>query len=243
MAVYSEQPSQTLTFLFTDLESSTRLWEQFPQAMKAALERHDVLLRKAVEGSNGRVVKTTGDGLMAVFASTLDCVKGCLKAQLDLRKGSWGETGPLRVRIGLHAGEAQPRGEDYFGPAVNRAARLMSAAHGGQVLLSAAAASLVIDQLPEGVALRDLGEHRLKDLERPEHIFQLLHPDLVADFPPLATLDRRPNNLPAQPTVLIGREAELDEIVDRLSSEGVRLLTLTGPGGMGKTRTSLQAAA
>jgi len=211
--------------------------------MKVALERHDSLLRAAVEASYGQVVKTTGDGLMAIFDSILDGVNACLKAQRDLLNEPWEETGPLRVRMGLHIGEVQIRGGDYFGPAVNRTARLMSTAHGGQVLLSVAAASLVVDQLPEGTKLRDLGEHRLKDLERPEHIFQLLHPDLVADFPPLATLDRRPNNLPAQPTGLIGREAELDEIVKRLRSEGVHLLTLTGPGGIGKTRTSLQAAA
>jgi predicted ATPase len=211
--------------------------------MKAALERHDALLQAAVEGSNGQVVKTTGDGLMAVFASPVDGVMACLQAQHSLQSEPWGETGSLRVRMGLHAGEAQPRGGDYFGPVVNRAARLMSTAHGGQVLLSAAAVSLVLDRLPPGAALRDLGEHRLKDLERPEHIFQLLNPGLVADFPPLATLDRRPNNLPAQPTALIGREIEIDEIVKRLTSEEVRLLTLTGPGGIGKTRTSLQVAA
>ncbi len=243
VAISSEGPSQTLTFLFTDIEGSTRLWEQHPQTMKAALERHDAILHAAVQNSNGKVIKTTGDGLMAVFASVLDGVSACLKAQRRLVSEAWGETGPLRVRIGLHAGEAQPRGGDYFGPAVNRAARLMSSAHGGQVLLSAAAAGLVIDRLPDGVELRDLGEHRLKDLERPEHIFQLTCPDLPSSFPALATLDRRPNNLPAQPTALIGRETELIEIVKRLSTEGVRLLTLTGPGGMGKTRTSLQAAA
>ena len=196
-----------------------------------------------MEGSNGRVVKTTGDGLMAVFTSALDGVSACLKAQQDLVAEPWAETGPLRVRMGLHLGEAQSRGGDYFGPVLNRAARLMSAAHGGQVLLSATTASLVVDQLPEGTALRDLGEHRLKDLERPEHIFQFLIPGLAADFPPLASLDLRPNNIPAQPTALIGREAELAEIVKRLSSKGVRLLTITGPGGMGKTRTALQAAA
>jgi predicted ATPase len=145
--------------------------------------------------------------------------------------------------MGLHVGEVQPRGGDFYGPAINRAARLMAAAHGGQVLLSAAAAGLVVDLLPDKVTLRDLGEHRLKDLARPEHVFQLLQPDLQADFPPLATLDHRPNNLPAQPTPLIGRETELAEILKRLSSDGVRLLTLTGPGGIGKTRLALQASA
>jgi predicted ATPase/class 3 adenylate cyclase len=241
--VESGRSSQTITFLFTDLEKSTRLWEQFPQAMQTALERHDQILRAAVESSNGWVVKSTGDGLMAAFATSLDGLKACLKAQQDLLNEPWGEVGPLRVRMGLHAGEAQPRGADYYGPAVNRAARLMAAAHGGQVLLSESAASLVMDLLPEGAELRDLGDHRLKDLERPERIFQLIHPGLMADFPPLATLSSRPNNLPTQPTELIGREVELVEIKSLLDTAGVRLLTLTGPGGTGKTRLALQAAA
>ena len=243
MTIPSALPTRIFTFLFTDIEGSTQLWEQFPETMKPALERHDALLRSAVESSNGKVVKTTGDGLMAFFASALDGVNACLKAQRSLKTEPWGETGPLKVRMGLHVGEAQPRGGDYFGPTVNRAARLMAVAHGGQVLLSAVTVDLVADLLPEGAALLDLGEHRLKDLERSEHIFQLLHPDLTADFPPLATLDFRPNNLPAQATPLIGREAELGEIMKRLDSDGVRLLTLTGPGGIGKTRLALQAAA
>jgi predicted ATPase/class 3 adenylate cyclase len=239
----SDLSSRTYTFLFTDLEGSTQLWEGFPQAMKPALERHDAILRSAVETSNGQVVKTTGDGLMAFFASSVDGVNACLKAQRSLVDEPWGETGPLRVRMGMHVGDAQPRAGDYYGPAVNRAARLMSVAHGGQVLLSAVTAGLVADLLPEGASLRDLGEHRLRGLERPEHIFQLLHPDLLSDFPPLASLDFRPNNLPAQSTPLIGRETELAEIMERLNSEEVRLLTLTGPGGIGKTRLALQAAA
>ena len=243
MTDLSDRPSQTFTFLFTDLEGSTRLWEQYPQAMKTSLERHDALLREAVESSRGRVIKTTGDGLSAVFSSVLDGLAASSIAQRRLCAESWGETGPLRVRMGLHVGEAQPRAGDYYGPAVNRAARLMSAAHGGQVLLSLAAAGLAGGQLPEGASLRDLGEHRLKDLEQPERIFQLLLPDLEVDFPPLMSLNRRPNNLPAQPTALIGREVELAEILKRLSSNQVRLLTLTGPGGIGKTRLALQAAA
>jgi len=243
MTIPSELHSHTFTFMFTDLEGSTQLWEQFPELMQPALERHDALLRTAVESSNGQVVKTTGDGLMAFFPSALDGVNACLKAQHSLKDELWGETGPLKVRMGLHVGEALPRGGDYFGPTVNRAARLMSVAHGGQVLLSAVTVNLVSDRLPEGISLLDLGEHRLKDLEHPEHIFQLLHPDLEADFPPLASLDLRPNNLPAQATPLIGREAELGEIMKRLNSDGARLLTLTGPGGIGKTRLALQAAA
>jgi predicted ATPase len=196
-----------------------------------------------VESSNGLIVKSTGDGLMAFFSSALDGVNACLKAQHSFKKESWGETGPLKVRMGLHVGEAQPRSGDFFGPTVNRAARLMSVAHGGQVVLSAVAVELIATLLPEGTSLLDLGEHRLKDLERPEHIYQLLHPDLPSKFPPLASLDLRPNNLPAQATPLIGREAQLNEITKRLKSAGVRLLTLTGPAGIGKTRLALQAAA
>ncbi|MGD8584265.1 MAG: adenylate/guanylate cyclase domain-containing protein [Chloroflexota bacterium] len=231
------------TFLFTDLEGSTQLWQQQPEAMKIALARHDALLRSAVESCNGQVVKTTGDGLHAVFASSLDSLNACLKAQFSLQDEPWGETGPLKVRMGLHAGEAQLRGGDYYGTAVNRAARLMAAAHGGQVLLSAAVAGIVADQLPAEATLRDLGEHRLKDLERAEHVFLLLHPGLPTDFPPIKSLNRRPNNLPTQTTALVGRKAELAEIEDRLNDDVVRLVTLTGPGGTGKTRLALQSAA
>ena len=235
--------SSTLTFLFTDLEGSTQLWQQYPEAMKTVLARHDDLVRSAVEACNGQVVKTTGDGFHAAFASAQDGLNACIQAQRSLLGETWGETGPLQVRMGLHIGEAQQRGGDYYGTAVNRAARLMSAANGGQVLLSAAFAGIVSDQLPEGVSLGDLGEHRLKDLQRPENVFQLLHPELPADFPPIASLNRLPNNLPSQPTVFVGRGAQLDEIKGLLSADAVRLLTLTGPGGTGKTRLALQSGA
>jgi predicted ATPase/class 3 adenylate cyclase len=232
-----------LTFLFTDLEGSTRLWQQFPEAMKTALARHDDLVRAAVESNNGQIVKSTGDGFHAVFPSPQDGLSACLRAQQSLLEETWGEIGPLRVRMGLHIGEAQPRGGDYYGTAVNRAARLMSAANGGQVLLSAAVAGIVADHLPAGVSLRDLGEHRLKDLQRPEHIFQLLHPGLPADFPPIASLNQLPNNLPSQPTIFVGRQAQLDEINNLLLTDTVRLVTLMGPGGTGKTRLALQSGA
>src|SRR5438034_899473 len=238
-----ELASQTLAFLFTDIEGSTRIWEQYHQPMKDALERHDAILREAVESSNGQVVKSTGDGLMAVFGSAADGVSACLKAQHGLACAPWGETGTLRVRMGLHAGEAARRNGDYYGPTLNRTARIMSAGHGGQVLLSAAAAALVMDQLPEGSTLRDLGEHRLKDLGRPERVFQLAHPDLPASFPPLMTLSRRTSEFPGEPSAFVGRAAELKKIRERLEDESVRLLTLTGPGGIGKTRLALRAAA
>lgn len=234
---------KTHAFLFTDIEASTRLWQRFPDAMKDAIERHDAILRQAVEHAGGQVVKSTGDGLMAVFSSASDGVRACIAAQLLLQNEPWGEIGPLRVRMGMHAGEAQPRGGDYFGPPVNRTARIMGAAHGGQVLLSAFAAQLVAGQMPAGAGLRDLGEHRLKDLFQPEHIFQLVHADLPGDFPPLATLSRRPNNLPTQTSAFLGRELQMDAIRQLLDTDSVRLLTLTGPGGIGKTRLALQAAA
>jgi predicted ATPase/class 3 adenylate cyclase len=238
-----QPPSQPLAFLFTDIEGSTRLWERHHEPMKEALERHDEILREAVETSNGQVVKSTGDGLMAVFDLAADGVSACLKAQHDLGCAQWGETGALRVRMALHVGEAAKRNGDYYGPTLNRAARVMSAGHGGQVLLSAAAAALVMDQLPAHSSLRDLGEHRLKDLGRPERVFQLVHPDLQASFPPLLTLSRRTSELPSEPSAFIGRERELKEIRERLEDDSVRLLTLTGPGGIGKTRLALRAAA
>jgi class 3 adenylate cyclase len=239
----SDISSRAIVFLFTDLENSTQLWERFPEAMKNALERHDTILRASVEASNGQVIKTTGDGLHAVFDSPLDGTRACITAQSDLADEPWEETGPLRVRMGLHYGKAQPRGGDYYGPAVNRAARVMSAAHGGQILLSAPVASLVVDRLPDEAILQDLGEHRLKDLERAEHIFQLLYPGLPSGFPPISSLNRRPNNLPIQTTGLIGRAAELIYIKDHFDDDTFRLLTLTGPGGTGKTRLALHAAA
>src|SRR5919108_4994703 len=208
----AEVSSQTLTFLFTDLEGSTKLWERHRQSMKEALERHDAILKGAVESAEGQVVKTTGDGLMAVFGSPVNGVKACLKAQHELTREAWGETGPLRVRMGLHAGEAATREGDYFGPTLNRAARIMSAGHGGQVLLSAAAAALVLDELPSGCSLRDLGEHQLKGLGRAERVFQLLQPPLTAPFPPLATVSRGPSELPEQPSAFVGRNVELKEI-------------------------------
>ncbi len=236
-------PSGTVTFLFTDVEGSTKLWEQFPDAMRPVLARHDEFLRQAIEQHGGRIIKTTGDGVHAAFDTAVNGVASALAAQQFLQSAPWTEIEPhrLRVRMGLHTGEAEERSGDYYGPALNRAARLMSVAHGGQTLLSGTAADLVRDQLPDAATLRDLGEHRLRDLVRSERVYQLVHPALPADFPPLRSVDAFPNNLPVQLTSFIGRERELREARDRLAS--ARLLTLIGPGGTGKTRLSLQLAA
>jgi predicted ATPase/class 3 adenylate cyclase/Tfp pilus assembly protein PilF len=236
-------PSGTVTFLFTDIEGSTKRWEQHPSAMRAALARHDALLREAIEAHGGYVFKTVGDAFCAAFPTAVDALSATLDAHRALQAEEWGETGPLRVRVGLHTGMAQERDGDYFGPALNRVARLQAAGHGQQTLLSQPTYELARDHLPAGVALQDMGEHRLKDLIRSEHIYQVLVPGLPTQFPPLKTLDDRPNNLPLQPTALIGREKEVEEVTARLLRDDVRLLTLTGPGGTGKTRLALQAAA
>jgi predicted ATPase/class 3 adenylate cyclase len=236
-------PTGTLTFLFTDIEGSSRMWESSPQAMQAALARHDELLKQAIEEHGGYIFKTVGDAFCCAFLTAPDALEAALGAQRLLLKERWAESDPLNVRMALHIGAAEERDGDYFGPPLNRVARLLSAAHGGQVLLSLPAQELVRDQLPAGINLANLGEHRLKDLFRPERIFQLLAPGLPSEFPPLRTLEAYRNNLPLQPTPLIGREKEVSEICQRLSHPEVRLLTLTGAGGTGKTRLGLQAAA
>jgi predicted ATPase/class 3 adenylate cyclase len=235
-------PSGTVTFLFTDIEGSTRLWEQQHAAMQLALARHDAILRDAIEANRGYLFKTTGDGAHAAFATAADALVACLAAQRALTANAWGEV-RIRSRMALHSGAAEQRDGDYFGPALNRTARLMAAGHGGQILLSLATEELVRDHLPANIALRDMGERRLKDLIRPERVYQVITPELPADFPPLRTLDARPNNLPAQTTPFIGREAEIRAVKEQLSKAQVRLLTLSGVGGTGKTRLALQAAA
>jgi predicted ATPase/Flp pilus assembly protein TadD len=211
--------------------------------MQPALARHDELLRSAIEEHGGYVFKTVGDAFCCAFPTAPDALESALDAQRLLLKERWGESAPLWVRMALHMGAAEERDGDYFGPPVNRVARLLSAAHGGQVLLSLPTHEMVRDQLPAEAAVMDLGERRLKDLFRPERVFQLIAPGLPSQFPPLRTLESYPNNFPLQPTPLVGREREVREITDRVCSEEVRLLTLTGPGGTGKTRLALQAAA
>ena len=237
-------PSGTVTFLFTDIEGSTKRWEQYPQQMKAGLQRHDLILHAAIEANGGYVFKTVGDAFCAAFSSPHHALNAALASQRALHNERWpGEIGTVKVRMALHTGVADEQGGDYFGQPLNRVARLLTAGHGGQTLLSLATQELIRDTLPAGVGLRDLREHRLKDLYRPERIFQLVAHDLPGAFPPLKTLDSRPNNLPLQPTPLIGREKEVGAAKTLLSRDDVRLVTLTGPGGTGKTRLALQVVA
>ncbi len=236
-------PSGTVTFLFTDIEGSTRRWDAQPEAMRIALACHDVLLRAEIEGQSGHVFKLVGDAFCASFSPAPTALAAALNAHRVLAAENWGAVGSIRIRIALHTGSAEERDSDYFGPPLNRVARLLAAGHGGQALLSRATYELVRDQLPSDVDLRDLGEHRLKDLSRSEHVFQVTRSELPSEFPPLKTLDARTSNLPAQPNPLIGREREVREICERLQDPATRLLTLTGPGGTVKTRLALQAAA
>ena len=227
-------PTGTVTFLFTDIEGSTRLWEGAPEDMRRALSRHDQILRAAIEEHGGYVFSTGGDGLAAAFARPGDAVAAARQAQATLTAEPWPAGAPLRVRMGLHTGEADERGGDYFGPTVNRAARMMAVAHGGQIVVSAATAELLGEA---GVPLVDLGEHRLRDLSGPQRVFQ------IGDerFAPLRSLDSFPTNLPTTANSFVGRQEELAWVIEALQAS--RLVTVTGVGGVGKTRLALQVAA
>jgi hypothetical protein len=222
-----DTPSGTVTFLFTDIEGSTRRWEQDPDGMRLALADHDQVLRRAVEDNGGFVFKHTGDGICAAFSSASAAVAAALAGQLALE---------LPVRMGLTTGTAEVRDGDYFGPALNRAARVMAAGHGGQILLSASTAGLI-----DGVDLVDLGEHRLRDIAGPERLFQVRARGLKSAFPSLRTLDVVPGNLPLQSTTFIGRESQVVQVAGLVREH--RLVTLTGVGGVGKTRLALEVAA
>ncbi|MCC2626522.1 MAG: adenylate/guanylate cyclase protein [Thermomicrobiales bacterium] len=240
----ADLPRGTVTFLFTDIERSTERWERDQATMAVAVARHIALLDTAIQAHDGIHFKTVGDAVQAAFPTSPQAVAAALDGQRSLLAENWGHISPLKVRVALHAGEAQPdaRG-DYLSAPLNRLARLLTTAHGGQVLLTQTVQQLVRGALPPNVELRDLGEHRFRDLVEPERIYQLLHPDLPADFPPLRSLDARPHNLPLQPTPFLGRQREIGEVVNLLRRSETRLLTLTGPGGTGKTRLALQAAA
>jgi len=231
----------THTFLFTDLEGSTRLWEAHPDAMRVALVEHDETLAQAIAAHHGRLFKHTGDGVLAVFATASDAVAAAAEAQETIASRPYPEIGVLRVRMAINTGEAEPRGDDFFGPALNRAARFLAAGHGGQILVGLVTERLAGSRLAEGFRLVDLGEHRIRDLARPERVFQLSGVGLPEEFPALATVDTIPNNLPTLATSFVGRVQELAE-VEKLV-RGARLVTVTGVGGAGKTRLALQVAA
>ena len=228
-------------FMFTDIEGSTRLWQQYATQMPDILARHDALLRQAIERFGGSYIKNTGDGAFAVFESG-DPLGCAVYIQSQVASEDWGEPGELRLRIALHAGQAERRGEDYFGLDVTRASRLLSAGWGGQILLTSAAAQTCAE--PPGSSLVDHGTHQLRDLYEPLQIYELRHSDLPPRaYPALHTLAAHPHNLPTQPTPFVGRARDLDEISAQLEAPDCRLLTLSGPGGIGKTRLALQVAA
>ncbi|HET7703722.1 MAG TPA: adenylate/guanylate cyclase domain-containing protein [Candidatus Limnocylindrales bacterium] len=235
-------PTGTVAFVFTDIEGSTRLAQALPaDRWEALLDRHRQLIRTAVAAHGGVEVMTEGDGFFLAFPRTAAAIAAVVQAQRALAAEPWPDDAPIRVRMGVHTGDGRlDRDRSYVGADVHRAARVAAAGHGGQVLLSETTSTLVADELPPGVGLRGLGEHRLKDL-RPERICQLVVEGLRAEFPPIRSLDRQPNNLPTQLTSFVGRDAELAAASGLLGSS--RLLTLTGPGGTGKTRLSLQLAA
>ena len=248
-------PTGTITFLFTDIENSTRLWQEDADAMRVALKHHDSLLRHAVEANGGYVFKTIGDACCAAFSTAREALNAAIAAQIALnpqRPASRGKSATLKahpstpnhhlkVRMALHTGVADETGGDYLGATLSRVARMLPAGHGGQVLISLATEELLRDSLPADVRLKDLGLHRFKDLQRAEHIFQIVHPKLPSEFPKLQSLSEFTHNLPIQLTSFIGRETEIEKVKSLL--ETARLLTLTGTGGCGKTRLALQVAA
>jgi predicted ATPase/class 3 adenylate cyclase len=241
----AELPRGTVTFLFSDIEGSTRLLTRLRSRYAEVLAEHQRLLRAAFDEHDGREVHTEGDAFFIAFARASDAIAAAVSAQRSLASQRWPAGVEVRVRMGVHTGEAEVRQDDYVGLDVHRAARICSAGHGGQVLISSSTRELVGDELPGDVAFRDLGEHRLKDLDRPEQLFQVVVGDLPADFPALASLSPGSlgaNALPPSPNRTIGRADDVRAIADRLLVEGVRLLTLTGPGGVGKTRLGLEAA-
>src|SRR5271169_4363085 len=237
-------PSGMVTLLFTDIEDSIRLWEADREAMAEASGRHNRIVREQIEGAGGHIFQTVGEAFRAVFADPAAALRCAVALQRAVGVEPWPPGSPVRVRVALHSGACVERDGDYFGPVVNRAARLLAAGHGGQVLVSGGTRELLADRLAGGIGLRDLGEHRLKDLGRAERVFQVTGPGLAGGFGPLRSLDDPAlrHNLPSQPTSFVGRAAELAELRS-LVSGGSRLVTIAGPGGIGKSRLALQIAA
>ena len=234
------QPSGTVTFLFTDIEGSTRLAQEYPDTWESLRERHHAILQSAMEANNGYIFQIIGDAFCVAFHIAKDALKAAVDAQRKLQNEDWGQTS-IPVRMGLHTGSAEIHGTDYRGYlTLSKVQRVMSVAYGGQVLVSNASAELLHNELPVGISLRDLKEHRLKGLSDSERLWQAIAPDLQQDFPPLQSLNEIPNNLPTQLTTFIGREKEVEQIKKRLEKN--RLVTLTGSGGVGKTRLAIQVA-
>jgi predicted ATPase/class 3 adenylate cyclase len=232
-------PEESLAFLFTDIEGSTARWEAHPDAMRDAVARHDQLMRGAIESNRGRVFKTVGDAFCAVFPAGADAIAAAISAQRALLQSDWSAVDGLRVRMAINCGPVEERGEDYFGQTLNRVARVLGVAYGGQVLLTAEAAS-DLKRLDDDASLRDLGSHRLKDLPEAQKIYQLLAKGLRVEFPPLRSVESHPTNIPRQLSSFLGRETELEELTSLIGN--AHLVTITGAPGVGKTQTALQAA-
>jgi len=239
----AQLPTGTVTFLFTDIEGSTRKWQNWPHKMKIALKKHDEILQQEIEANNGWVFKTVGDAFCAAFHRAMDCVDCAIAVQKSINNEKWDLPEQIKVRMSIHTGEAVERNHDYYGPALNRVARLEAITYGGQVLMSLVTAELIRDMLAEPADLKPMGNHRLKDLTRPEAVFQLTHPDLLEEFPPIKSLDSHPHNIPIMPTLLIGRDSEMKILEKMLLESKERIISVIGPGGMGKTRISIQIAA
>jgi predicted ATPase/class 3 adenylate cyclase len=235
--------SETLTFMFSDIEDSSRLWDRHPEPMRASLAQHNALFKAGVAASGGSIVKDRGDGFLVVFGSAADALTAALRVQRDFAEASWDDpVGPLRIRLGVHSGTAEARDGDYFGPDVNRAARLEAAAHGGQILVSEATRALALDRLPSDVDLRDLGIHTLRGLTRPERLYQLVAAGIPIEFPAPRTVSGGRASFPTFATSFVGRSQEMANIADRLLAPETRVLTLLGPGGIGKTRLATETA-
>ncbi|HXO17061.1 MAG TPA: adenylate/guanylate cyclase domain-containing protein, partial [Candidatus Dormibacteraeota bacterium] len=235
------RPTGTVVFLFSDIEGSTRRWERYGDAMREALRRHDEILRAQIEARRGYIFKTIGDAFCAAFWTVGEALEAAVEAQRGIGREDFGAIDGLSVRMAMHAGETDERDGDYFGPALNRTARLLSAGHGGQILLSRVAADLALQALPDGVTLRHLGTLPLRDLDEPESVYQPIAADLRSEFKALRALENPPNNLPRQSTSFVGRRDDLARVEALL--EGGALVTIVGAGGIGKTRLALEVAA